>query len=284
MPITINDKTYMNLQEAVAWLLANNALPFQSTANYVANTEIAKTSIVNPSPAEIKIGSLVLFADGKVGTVSGITASGFMVGPDATDLSDGVPHVTGILIDASQHLIFTMSEGDPIDAGLIKTVSSFSIDASQHLIVNYNDGTSADLGAIFSGNISISGDLTVTGKINNVANPSVKPIYFHPIWVRSNTPAVAQFTLAILDNDDTPYTWARMLSFLDNLIVGSRLNCSGIITYSSQVYNVICLEKIGANDFFFRVVNVSNGTPTTLNVAGISFVPSDVEDGVNKIN
>ena len=161
MPLTINGKIWMNLQEAVAWLLANNALPFQSTANFVADTEIAKTTIINPSPAEIKIGSLVLFADGKVGTVSGITASGFMVGPDATDLSDGVPHITDIQIDASNHLIFTMSEGDPIDAGLVKEVSSMSIDASQHLIVNYNDGTSSDLGAIFQGNVNISGTLTV---------------------------------------------------------------------------------------------------------------------------
>lgn len=167
--LSINGKKFLNLPEAVQWLLDNNALPFQSTANYVANTEIAKTSIVNPSPAEIKIGSLVLFADGKVGTVSGVTASGFMVGSDATDLSDGVPHITGITLDASQHLIFTMSEGDPIDAGLVKGISSFSIDASQHLIVNYNDGTTQDLGAIFQGNVNIAGNLTANSIIENMA-------------------------------------------------------------------------------------------------------------------
>lgn len=160
--LSINGKKFMNISEAVQWLLDNNALPFQSTANYVADTVIAKTTIINPSPAEIKIGSLVLFADGKVGTVSGITANGFMVGAESTDLSDGVPHITDITISATDHLIFTMSEGDPIDAGLIKEVSSFSIDASQHLIVNYNDGTTQDLGAIFQGNINISGTLTAT--------------------------------------------------------------------------------------------------------------------------
>ena len=79
--LEINGKKFMNLPEAVQWLLNNNALPFQSTANYVADTVIAKTTIVNPSPAEIRVGSLVLFADGKVGTVSGITYNGFMVGP-----------------------------------------------------------------------------------------------------------------------------------------------------------------------------------------------------------
>lgn len=162
MPLSINGKVFLNLQEAVAWLLANNALPFQCKVNYVADTEIAKSNIINPSPAEIRIGSLVLFADGKVGTVSGITANGFMVGAESTDLSDGVPHIIGISINASQHLIFTMSEGDPIDAGLVKMVSSLSINASQHLIANYNDGTSTDLGAIFQGTVDISGTLTAT--------------------------------------------------------------------------------------------------------------------------
>lgn len=161
--LTINGKTFMNLQEAVAWLLANNALPFQSTADFIANTEIAKSTIVNPSPTELKIGSLILFADGIVGTVDAITTNGFMVADEYTDLSDGVPHIIGISLNASQHLIFTMSEGDPIDAGLVKEISGFSIDASQHLIANYNDGTTQDLGAIFQGNISISGNLTVSG-------------------------------------------------------------------------------------------------------------------------
>lgn len=160
--LSINGKKFMNISEAVQWLLDNNALPFQSTANYVADTVIAKTTIINPSPAEIRIGSLVLFADGKVGTVSGITASGFMVGAESTDLSDGVPHITNIDLDAYDHLIFTMSEGSPIDAGLVKMVSSLTINASQHLIVNYNDGTSTDLGAIFQGDVNISGTLTAT--------------------------------------------------------------------------------------------------------------------------
>ena len=166
--LSINGKKFMNISEAVQWLLDNNALPFQSTASFAPDTEIAKSTIINPSPAEIKIGSLVLFADGKVGTVSGITSNGFKVSQDATDLSDGVPHVTNIQIDASNHLIFTMSEGDPIDAGLVKEVSGFSIDASQHLIVSYNDGTTQDLGAIFQGNVNIAGNFTANSIIENM--------------------------------------------------------------------------------------------------------------------
>lgn len=160
--LSINGKKFMNISEAVQWLLDNNALPFQSTANYVADTVIAKTTIVNPSPAEIKIGSLVLFADSKVGTVSGITDTGFMVGQDYTDIGSRLNQITGIDIDASRHLVFTLSNGDTIDAGLVKEVSSFSIDASQHLIATYTDGSTQDIGSILQGNVNISGTLTAT--------------------------------------------------------------------------------------------------------------------------
>ena len=160
--LKINDKTFMNLQEAVQWLLDNNALPFQSSANYVANTEIGMGTIVNPSPAKVRIGSLIFFADSKVSTVTGLTENGFIVSDQYNDLVDDVVYVSNVALNASGHLIVTLSNGDNIDAGLIKQVSNFSIDGSQHLIANYNDGTSSDLGAIFSGDVNVSGNLTAT--------------------------------------------------------------------------------------------------------------------------
>lgn len=167
--LNINGKSFMNIQEAVAWLLANNALPFQCNVNYVANTEIAKTAIINPSPAEIKVGALVLFADSKVGTISGLTSNGFTVGPDYTDIKNALNYISGVAVNASAHLVITFSDGSTTDAGLIKEVSNFSINASQHLIANYNDGTSTDLGAIFSGNVNIAGNLTADSIIENMA-------------------------------------------------------------------------------------------------------------------
>ena len=164
--LKINDKIFMNLQEAVQWLLDNNALPFQSSANYIANTEIGLGTIVNPSPAKVRIGSLIFFADSKVSTVTGLTENGFIVSDQYNDLVDDVVYVSNVALNASGHLIVTLSNGDSIDAGLIKQVSGFSIDGSQHLIVSYNDGTSSDLGAIFNGNITISGTLSIVGGIS----------------------------------------------------------------------------------------------------------------------
>ena len=160
--LNIGNKTFMNLQEAVGWLLENNALPFQSTANYVANTEIAMSTLVNPSPAKVRVGSLIFFADSKVSTVVGVTSNSFIVSDQYNDLVDDVVYVSNVALNASGHLIVTLSNGDNIDAGLIKQVSGFSIDASQHLIVTYNDGSTTDLGAIFNGNVNISGTLNAT--------------------------------------------------------------------------------------------------------------------------
>ena len=167
--LNIGNKNYMNLQEAVAWLLENNALPFQSTANYAGNTEIAMSTLINPSPAKVRVGSIIFFADSKVSTVVGVTSNSFIVSDQYNDLVDDVVYVSNVALNASGHLIVTLSNGNTIDAGLIKQVSNFSINGSQHLIVTYNDGTTTDLGAIFSGNINISGNLTVSGGISGTA-------------------------------------------------------------------------------------------------------------------
>ena len=167
--LSIGNKTFMNLQEAVGWLLENNALPFQSTANYAGGVEIAMSTLINPSPAKVRVGSIIFFADSKVSTVVGVTSNSFIVSDQYNDLVDDIVYVSNVAINASGHLIVTLSNDSIIDAGLIKQVSNFSIDGSQHLIVTYNDGSTTDLGAIFNGNINISGNLTVSGGISGSA-------------------------------------------------------------------------------------------------------------------
>lgn len=46
------------------------------------------------------------------------------------------------------HLYLSLTNGDELDAGNLKLVTSFEINASQHLIVNYSDETSQDLGTL----------------------------------------------------------------------------------------------------------------------------------------
>lgn len=165
-----NGKICMNEQEAIQWLLDNYPIPFQCSANYVGGAEIGLGTIVNPTPAKVKVGSIIFFADSKVSTVVAVNSNSFICSEQYNDLVDDVVYVSNVQLNASGHLIVTLSNGTNIDAGLIKQVSSFSIDASQHLIATYNDGTSSDLGAIFSGNITISGDFAVTGKAKILEN------------------------------------------------------------------------------------------------------------------
>lgn len=61
------------------------------------------------------------------------------------------------------HLILTLTNGDELDAGDLGGVSGFSINASQHLIVTYQNGTTQDLGAIFTGDVTLAGNLTAVG-------------------------------------------------------------------------------------------------------------------------
>lgn len=161
--LKINEKTFLNIQEAVQWLMDNNALPFQCTANYAANTEIGLGTIVNPTMAKVRIGSLIFFADSKVSTVTGITTNGFIVSDKYNDLVDDVVYISDVTLLGNGHLIVYFSNGTSKDVGQIKEVTGFTINSQQHLVVSYNDGTSVDLGAIFNGNITISGTLSVTG-------------------------------------------------------------------------------------------------------------------------
>ena len=258
--LQINGKTFMNLQEAVQWLLDNNALPFQSSANYIANTEIGLGTIVNPSPAKVRIGSLIFFADSKVSTVTGLTENGFIVSDQYNDLVDDVVYVSNVQLNASGHLIVTLSNGDNIDAGLIKQVSGFSIDASQHLIVSYNDGTSTDLGAIFNGNVNISGDLNVSGSINGI-------ISGHDINTDGNI-------VADIIKQASP-------NFSDGITpsIGSGLEIEDIYNRVEEINGVLYLV------FNYAVAN-NTGASVTAYTAGVVYVnlPSEIAEKVIDLN
>ena len=161
--LKINEKTFLNIQEAVQWLMDNNALPFQCTANYAANTEIGLGTIVNPTMAKVRIGSIVFFTDSKASTVTGVSSTGFTVSDQYIDLANDVRYISSVEIIANGLLSVTFSDGSVHTAGLIKMCTSFAIDSSQHLIAYFNDNTQVDLGAIFQGNVTISGDLSVSG-------------------------------------------------------------------------------------------------------------------------
>ena len=258
----------MNLQEAVGWLLENNALPFQSTANYAGGVEIAMSTLINPSPAKVRVGSIIFFADSKVSTVVGVTSNSFIVSDQYNDLVDDVVYVSNVAINASGHLIVTLSNGTDIDAGFIKQVSNFSINASQHLIVNYNDGTTTDLGAIFNGNVNIAGNFTADSIIENMNGYSFAQNYLS--W----TPIYC----GVCKNGNK----LTAVIFGDYTATGDNSRQLGYFRIPTSVYNKLYPYTIGSNDKYlsnFKVlfVNANNAQDfVEITCACIKDAPSDI--------
>lgn len=254
--LNIGNKTFMNLQEAVGWLLENNALPYQSTANYVGNTEIAMSTLINPSPAKVRVGSLIFFADSKVSTVVGVTSNSFIVSDQYNDLVDDVVYVSNVALNASGHLIVTLSNGNTIDAGLVKQVTSFSINGSQHLIATYNDGSTTDLGAIFSGNITISGNLTVTGDISgdDISGNSIIE-YMDPTVYRflpSSTPVAnltREYVYVGMVKNGNKFTYVYAMNLTRTGTIGADYIDLGTIYLPQAVADKIYPTNIGGADF-----------------------------------
>ena len=266
----IGNKNFMNLQEAVGWLLENNALPFQSTANYVGNTEIAMSTLINPSPAKVRVGSIIFFADSKVSTVIGVTSNSFICSNEYNNLVDDVAYVSNVAINASGHLITTMSDGQTIDAGLIKQVSNFSINSSQHLIATYNDGTTSDLGAIFSGNITISGNLTVSGGISGNAitgNSIVETMtgYTYSPSTKANITITPDFVGAVKNGNKLTVVWFGTLNRSDTVADGwtmiGALNVPVSVAEKLVPHSIVGM----ANSLDDRVINAYN--TQTANIA-----------------
>lgn len=270
--LKIEGKTFMNIQEAVQWLLDNNALPFQCTANYAGNTEIGMGTIVNPSPAKVRIGSMIFFADSKVSTVVGITENGFICSDQYNNLVDDVAYVTNVAINASGHLITTLSDGQTIDAGIVKQVSGFSINASQHLVVSYNDGSSTDLGAIFNGNVTIGGNLNATGTISapSITGDSI---------IENNTGYI--YNKQESSNYDYEYVYVGAVKNGNKLTLVVAINLTkrtGALDYSvdfgglyipTSVYNKLFPTNVGLYPFLdVRVLNAFSSHTSGVDIKG----------------
>ena len=177
----------------------------------------------------------------------------------------------------------SLSNGTDIDAGLIKQVTGFSINGSQHLIVSYNDGSTSDLGEIFSGNITISGNLTVSGSINGESAPSVKPIYYHPIYLygTDTSGTIIRILLSIFDNNSVAYTLSTIVSKIVSLInAGAILNVDGIIVdTNNKAYNAYMIKNEVSGNLLFWAGESTRGE---INLTDITWALC--QDGVNKIN
>lgn len=152
--------------------------------------------------------------------------------------------------------------------------------------------TLANGDATFTGDVGIGGDLEVTGNavlpsINGESNPSVKPIYYHPIYFyHSDETLGLLFVLSccILDNNPNKYTRTTLVTKLKELMdAGALINVNGCARTNStnDWSHAIIIVKSSSN--YVIEGYTQNNYGQILNITDIEEF-TEVQDGVNKIN
>ena len=156
-------------------------------------------------------------------------------------------------------------------------------------------------GASIVGDVDVTGDVEVTGELSATSlgtiagetNPSVKPIYCHPIRVYTmdnNADSSYMFSIMIFNNSATPInSRALLIQWLKDLydLVGGTVtvNCSGFYkTITSSAY--IFVTKSGTNYSFGIDGRGSTNVWDSVVETEENFLSGTmyVLDGVNKIN
>ena len=143
----------------------------------------------------------------------------------------------------------------------------------------------ADASNVLEGDIAIDGDLSVSGSINGEQNPSVKPIYCHPVYlVYDDDNATIWLNWLIFNNDPTAFTFATLKAYFRDLMdnFGARfMTTGGQSDKSDSSYNTAIITEDRGSDQ--TGVFLSNGGYITLE----NLDPTKLlafQDGVNKIN
>lgn len=131
-------------------------------------------------------------------------------------------------------------------------------------------------------------DLYVSGAINGVENPSVKPIYWHSCTFKRITSSetdtlIFYYDFIILNNDPTPLTLDAFMSWLGEnqsaeikIVQGyDQANPSGLVSY---------FKYASPTSIKTAVVNVSTGQISEFNRSATADVGAIFTDVVNKIN
>ena len=156
------------------------------------------------------------------------------------------------------HLYLSLTNGDELDAGNLKPVTSFTINASQHLIVNYGDGTIQDLGAIFSGNVNIDGTINATKVTGDEIVENMSGYGFIPALNLSTNGFTLNYIGAVKNGNKVTFAIAGIFVPNENTENNTRL---GAITFPTYIGEKLYVDSLGAlnNQYvsFFNSVNTS---------------------------
>lgn len=140
--------------------------------------------------------------------------------------------------------------------------------------------------------LSVGGDLTIVGnavlpEINGEQNPSVKPIYCHPVYIKYNREfdsGVVEITCLIFNNLATAFTKQSFIDWLNNLYT---VNASAKILVSGffKQKPVCCLKYSSASNSILILADTDTASSSAyLQYEDLLLETTIFEDGVNKIN
>ena len=147
--------------------------------------------------------------------------------------------------------------------------------------------------AVVAATTSISAPAGTFTSINGESNPSVKPIYCHPVTIRSSNDKYAMtFTMLIFNNSATAFSLSSFKTWMDNLY--SQIGSVRLMT--SGGFYVVASQKVIINAYLYKGstaygvygVDISNGQPIDISEADfddlITAGGTTFNDDVNKIN
>ena len=173
---------------------------------------------------------------------------------------------------------------------LVELIDEKAVETLKGKDIDVEDITCADISsdgdASITGDVAITGDLTVSGSINGEEDPCVKPIYCHPLTLAYGGTAGNVFlTCLIFNNDNTPFTWATLKTFLSTFV--GRILVSGGVNdlASSKIVIATQLRVLSENSIYVYGMDTDgnriSSAENALNIAGIGI---EVTDDVNKVN
>lgn len=163
---------------------------------------------------------------------------------------------------------------------IITSYSKDQIDSIINNIMALLNGKASLSGATFSGPVDIP-------TLNGETNPSIKPVYIHPIVINTlNEPRTLNIAIFIFDDNPTPYTWdtlkAKMIALGTSLGV-ARFPTTGSFYTNSAVHvpnHIYC----NGSEIVIAGQSVTAGIVGTEHLENITSSQVSIADGVNKIN